>query len=554
MAARATEPMRHSHRPFWIATLLTVLIAGAGCAPTPQRPDLGHVTSSAASAADIPAPVRRVPVLEPPTPAAPQETYSVVVTDVPVRDMLFALARDAKINVDVHPSVTGNVTLNAIDQTLPQILDRIARQVDVRFTQDGANLRVEPDAPFLRNYKIDYVNMARDNSSNVSVATQIATTGQAAVGGAAAGGSSTGNNSTTSVTSTSNQRFWGTLERNVRAILGDVVGADATEGSANVIVNAESGILSVRANTREHEQIQMFLDQVQVNAQRQVLIEATVVEVKLNDDYQLGVDWSLIASGAGWSVNQSLLGTSLSKEPFSLLTYADPDTSLGDTSTTVGMLRRFGDIKVLSSPKIMAINNQTALLKVVDNLVYFTIEAETTTSATGPATTTYTTTVHTVPVGFVMSVTPQINDTDTVILNIRPTISRVISYVRDPNPSLVDVESSVPQIQVREMDSLLRINSGQTAVLGGLIQDGMDLSRAGTPVLSELPGIGDAFSYRNNQVSKTELVIFLRPRVIRDASVSGELADYQHYLPDQQPLSSEPQRLTQPLSLSGGGT
>ena len=506
----------------------------------------------AATKADIPAPVQRVPVLEPPRPTAALETYSVVVTDVPVRDMLFALARDAKLNVDVHPSVTGNVTLNAIDQTLPQILDRIARQVDVRFTQEGDTLQVEPDAPFLRNYKIDYVNMARDNTSSVSVATQIATTGAAAVGDS--GGASGTNNSTTSVTSTSNQRFWGTLERNVRAILGDAVAADATESSAAVIVNAESGILSVRATTREHQQIQTFLDQVQVNAQRQVLIEATVVEVKLNDDYQLGVDWSLIASGAGWSVNQALLGTNFSEEPFSLLTYADPDTSLGNTSTTVGMLRRFGDVKVLSSPKIMAINNQTALLKVVDNLVYFTIEAETTTTD-GVSNTTYTSVVHTVPVGFVMSVTPQINDTDTVILNIRPTISRVISFVQDPNPSLQDVESSVPQIQVREMDSLLRINSGQTAVLGGLIQDGVDLNRVGTPVLSELPGIGDAFSYRSNAVSKTELVIFLRPRVIRDASISGDLADYQHYLPDdRQPLSSEPQRLTQPLPILGGGT
>jgi len=269
----------------------------------------------------------------------------------------------------------------------------------------------------------------------------------------------------------------------------------------------------------------------------------------------LGVDWSLIANGAGWSVNQSLLGTNLSQSPFSLLTYADKDTSLGNTSTTLGMLRQFGDIRVLSSPKIMAINNQTALLKVVDNLVYFTIEAETTITD-GVANTTFTSSVHTVPVGFVMSVTPQINDTDTVILNIRPTISRVISYVRDPNPSLADskVESSIPQIQVREMDSILRINSGQTAVLGGLIQDGVNLNRSGTPVLSELPYIGDAFSYRNNKISKTELVIFLRPRVIRDASVSGDLDDYQKYLPEQQPRSAEPERLTEPLSLSGGGS
>jgi general secretion pathway protein D len=544
--------MKLSYRLHWIPTLLAGLLSLSSCALTPQAVDKGHVDSPPVSKADIPSLVQRVPVLEAPRASEPLETYSVVVTDVPVRDMLFALARDAKINVDVHPSVTGNVTLNAIDQTLPQLLDRIARQADVRFTQEGDTLQVEQDVAFLRNYKIDYVNMSRDNSSAVSVATQIATTG-AAAGDAGGGGGS--NNSTTAVNSTSNHRFWSTLEHNIRAILGEAVDAAATEGSAAVIVNAESGILSVRATTREHQQIQTFIDQVQVSAQRQVLIEATVVEVTLNDDYQLGVDWSLIASGAGWSVDQSLLGTNLNQSPFSLLTYADADTDLGDTSTTVGMLRQFGDIRVLSSPKIMAINNQTALLKVVDNLVYFTIEAETTITD-GVANTTFTSSVHTVPVGFVMSVTPQINDTDTVILNIRPTISRVISYVRDPNPSLAstNVESSIPQIQVREMDSILRINSGQTAVLGGLIQDGVDLKRSGTPVLSELPVIGDAFSYRNNQVSKTELVIFLRPRVIRDASVGGDLADYQRYLPENQVRTSEPERLTQPLRMPGGGT
>lgn len=535
----------------------TALLAGllllAACAPTPQRPDPGHLATAATTPQDIPAPVQRAPQLEPPRPAAPLETYSVVVTEVPLKDMLFALARDAGLNIDIHPGVAGTVTLNAIDQTLPQILDRIARQTDVRFTRDGDTLHVEPDLPFLRSYKIDYVNMGRNNTSNVSVATQIATTGQAAVGDT--GGGAGGNNSTTEVASTSNHQFWSTLERNVRAILGDAVAAtaDAAEGSTAVIVNAESGILTVRATTREHRQIQGFLDQVLVSAQRQVMIEATVVEVKLNDQYQLGVDWNLIANGSGWSINQALLGTNLSEEPFSLLTYADPDTRRGDVTANIGMLRQFGDVKVLSSPRIMAINNQTALLKVVDNLVYFTIEADTT-ATEGVATTTFTSTVHTVPVGFVMSVTPQINDTDTVILNIRPTISRVTSFVRDPNPSLApfNIESSVPQIQVREMDSLLRINSGQTAVLGGLIQDSVDLNRSGTPVLSELPGIGDAFSYRDNRVNRTELVIFLRPRVIREASVGGELADYQRYLPERQRIGAEPERLTE--RLYGGGS
>ncbi len=517
------------------------------CAPMPHRPDSGHIDVARSTKQGIPATVQHVPMLEPPRPLAAQETYSVVVTDVPVKDMLFALARDAKLNVDIHPNVTGNVTLNAINQTLPQILDRITRQVSVRFTQNGNSLEVEADTPFLRNYKVDYVNMSRDNTSEVSVATQIATTGASATD-AASGGGSGNNNSTTRVVSTSNQRFWSTLEHNVRAIIGEASAKD--EASSTVIVNAESGTLTVRATTLQHQQVQAFLDQVLASAQRQVMIEATVVEVNLNDTYKLGVDWNVIANSAGLSVDQSLLGKSLSQSPFSVLTYADSQTNQGNVTATLGMLRQFGDVKVLSSPKIMAINNQTALLKVVDNLVYFTIQADTTTTTTGPSTTTFTTTVHTVPVGFVMSVTPQINDTDTVILNVRPTISRVISYVRDPNPSLANsnVESNVPQIQVREMDSLLRINSGQTAVLGGLIQDNVDLNKSGTPFLSEVPHLGDLFSYRNNVINRTELVIFLRPRVIRDPGVDGELADYRRYLPENQHISSDPERLT------GGGT
>ena len=155
-----------------------------------------------------------------------------------------------------------------------------------------------------------------------------------------------------------------------------------------------------------------------------------------------------------------------------------------------------------------------------------------------------------------MSVTPQISETETVILNVRPTISRVTGFINDPNPSLApfDIESRVPQIQVREMDSILRVQSGQTAVLGGLIQDSVDLNKSGTPGLSELPGVGELFSVRDNRVSRTELVIFLRPRVIRNASLARELADFRGYLPAAQPVGGDPQRLTPPPRLGGDGS
>ncbi|HFD92671.1 MAG TPA: pilus (MSHA type) biogenesis protein MshL [Gammaproteobacteria bacterium] len=510
------------------------------CAPLPEKPEMkgeGHLQAPPATPRAIPSPVNDVPALAPPRPAPRVETFSLSVTDVPVRDLLFSLARDAKLNVDIHPGVEGRVTLNVVEQTLPQILKRITDQVALRYRLDGPNLKIVPDRPYLQTYRVDYVNMSRDNSSSVNVATQIATTGAAAVANssgtttAVSGGS---NNSLTRVTSISNNRFWETLQNNIRAIIGE---ASETDEVSSVILNAESGLLTVRATSRQHDQIQRYIDRVMVNARRQVLIEATVVEVELNDEYQLGVDWSLLTEGSnGFSFTQSLLGNNLVDPPFSVLEFTNMDGTLGDITAAVRALQVFGDVKVLSSPKIMAINNQTALLKVVDNLVYFTLEADTVSGQT-LVTTSFTSTVHTVPVGFVMSVTPQISREEQVILNVRPTISRVIGFVNDPNPALADAEvvSRIPQIQVREMESVLRVGSGQTAVLGGLIQDSIDLNDSGIPYLTRIPGLGRLFTYTDNKSKKSELVIFLRPQVTRNASIDGDLSDYRRYLPPARP-------------------
>src|SRR5687767_3403694 len=154
------------------AAALTVLLAA--CGQTPLKPAATHIRADAPRPEGaIPAPVQITPVLPQPKPAAPPETYSVVVNNVRVQELLFALARDARLNIDVHPDLTGTVTLNAIDQTLPQLLTRIARQVDMRYEIDGPNLVVMRDTPFLRLYRIDYVNIARDARSVAAVATQV---------------------------------------------------------------------------------------------------------------------------------------------------------------------------------------------------------------------------------------------------------------------------------------------------------------------------------------------------------------------------------------------
>jgi len=517
--------------------LLTLFLLPAACVQTPQHPSPGHLMkndlpNTGHLAQGIPAPVTQMPVVPEPTPAVAQETFSVVVTEVPLDQLLFTLARDAKINVDVHPGLSGKVTLNAIDQTLLQILDRIAAQVPIRYHFEDQLLVVEPDQPYLRSYYIDYVNLTRSSNTVNSISTQIATTGGSAVESSTGGGSDSGsgNNSSTAVKSASDNQFWADLKKNIAGMLG-LDNADAAT-DISVIVSSETGLLTVRATHKQHLVIQEYLDRLMHSAKRQVLIEATVVEVELNKNYQFGVDWSALNdNGTGFSFNQELLGTNLNSPPTFTIDYFG-NSGWGTIASTVKMLQEFGNVKVLSSPKIMAINNQTALLKVVENVVYFTIESDTVTNTNSPGLSTFTTTPHTVAVGFFMSVTPQISREDAVILNVRPTISRVTGYVNDPNPQLAaeNIESRIPQIQVREMESVLRVRSGQIAVLGGLIQDTIDLKDKGIPGLTSLDVVGDAFTYRNNQHKKSELVIFLRPRVV--ASIDQPLDVYSDFLPE----------------------
>ena len=576
-----------------VCLVTAVVLAACGGLP-PAKVQDAHIHSEEAAIASpgsIPPPVQIAPILPKPRATARAETYSVVVNNVRVQELLFALARDAKLNVDIHPGVTGSVTLNAIDQTLPQLLTRIARQVDMRYEVDGPNLIVMRDTPFLRNYRIDYLNMTRISTSQLGVSSQVAT-GAASSGGSGGVGTFS-NTSTSTVNNISSNRFWDTLVGNVRDLLREsdklmpgaqpapaaassqstapapgassaLAGAAALFGAqpttpaptspagssltaaqtassgqsmefreaASVISNPEAGILSIRATARQHEKIQEFLDQVMSNVKRQVLIEATIAEVQLNNQYQRGIDWSKLRTGsAGFQFQQSSGATpaGINTNAFTFGYAAGNQNFLA----ALKLLESFGDVKVLSSPKISVLNNQSAVLKVVDNLVFFTIKADTTINQT-TSLTTFTSTLNSVPVGFVMTVIPQISDSDTVVLNLRPTISRKIGDVADPNPSLsqAGVASLVPVIQTREMDSMLRVQSGQVAVMGGLIQDQVSNTEDGIPGVNRVPSVGDFFRQRKDTLTKTELVIFLRPIVIHDASIDGDYRRYRNLVPD----------------------
>lgn len=520
------------------ALLGLLAIAGCGATNPPEVSD-GHLVLDEPAKDSIPEPVARVPVLPRPEQRPDLETYTVVVHDVPIRELLFSMARDAKLNLDISNDIEGTVTMNAIDQTLPKILDRISKQTSIRYQLVDDTLRVEADTPYLKTYSIGYLNMARLSSGSVEVSSEISSTGMADVEGGAGGGSSQsskgGNDSSSFVQNSSNNQFWRTLTINISSLIGEAVKAgksDHVDTSDRIIVNRESGMIAVKATAKQHEQIQGFIDQVLDSVRRQVLIEATIAEVQLSDRYQAGIDWSLVTSDPNTTTTQDLLGGNLGQTPFFSFNLAETIDG-NPLNVTLKALETFGDVKVLSSPKVMAINNQSALLKVVDNEVYFTTDVEAVPGSVNQnATVAIDTDVNTVPVGLVMAVTPFIDENDVVTLNVRPTISRIIDFVADPNPALAEagVISEVPVIQVREIESVLKIENGDTAVIGGLMQDQIDKSTSGVPILSSIPLVGSLFRYQDDQYVKSELVIFIRPVVTRDASLTGDLKEYRKYL------------------------
>ena len=571
-----------SHRRLFVVGLVAALVGCAGPSPLPQSNQ--HLAPAPVVAGKAPDFALAPPMPKPPRPSQRQELYSVVMRDVSVQDLLFALARDAKLNIDIHPQITGTVTMNVNDQTLVEILDRVARQIDLRYDINGKNLSIQPDLPYLKNYRIDYPNIARNSTSAIGSSSSV-------------GGGST---SSSSIDNTSSNRFWDTLKTNLIDLLretdkviqdggaapaaqaaapaprpatsaaapggaatGNQVTAAAAAAAAqlqavnaaavqpaaavprsifreaaSVIVNAETGNISVRATQSQHAKVREFVDRVLSSARRQVLLEATIVEVDLSSKYEQGINWSILQTGganagSGITINQGSAVSSLAEFTFKQFRLWNGDA---DLSAMLRMLESFGTLRVLSSPKISVLNNQSSILKVVDNKVYFTVTATpgTAATATTPATaTTYSTAATTVPIGFLMAVTPQISEGHEITLNLRPTITRINGYVNDPNPDLAKagVINKVPEVQTREMESMMRVQSGDIAILGGLMQDSRDKLSNEIPGLNTLPVFGNLFKYRDETSKKSELVIFLRPTVLTDPSLSGDFRDFRANLP-----------------------
>lgn len=515
-------------------------------------------------------------VAEPNSNFKPMPLVSISVNQtIPLRDVLYEIAEQAQYDVELDPRIEGSIIFSARNRPLDMVIDRISQIAGLRYKFEDDMLRVELDTPYHEIYKINYLALTRQNTSTISNDISIVSGDD---------GADTETGSAFTATNESIADFWGELETNLTQIIesnrdtnrlatqrdprvtvapsnpapvqplamdedgnivesGPNVQVQAPETVLNVdslpeeeqninpdeedpfaarfSLNRQGGLISVFAPERLHMQIASYLDELKKSVTSQVLIEAKVLEVTLNDEYSAGIDWNLaIGNAAGIGFGPQAAGglvRGLLDVDGTLASNANANVTRGDFTAAIDAIERFGTVKALASPRLTVLNNQSAALNVAENVVYFEVEVDATTGDAGAAVLAVDTDARTVPEGVLINVQPAIDlEQGTISMAIRPTITSITGFTNDPNPQLVinNIQSPVPNVNVQEFDSIIQMNNGQAVVMGGLIQDRVGSTRNATPVLGEMPMLGSLFRNQEDSVRKTELVVFLKATIV----------------------------------------
>lgn len=317
------------------------------------------------------------------------------------------------------------------------------------------------------------------------------------------------------------------------SLSGGSTGQNAVSFTPSYSINKQAGLISVYANERLHKKVGEYLEELKRSSTAQVLIEAKVLEVSLSDEYATGINWDFLKTFGDVG-----LSATFAKPDFSVSSANGVSFSInGDSLTSlVDMISRFGTVHALASPRLTVINNQSAVLNVARNQVYFELKVQRDTTSDGTNTNVSTdvdSEIKTVPEGVLINVLPSINlDKHTIAMQLRPTVTKISEYVNDPSVTFASggtIESPIPIVNVQEVDSVVDMKSGQLMVMGGLLQDSSTSSQEGVPVASEMPILGGLFRNQGDHVKKSELVIFLKATILDQAGDSIHNTDREFY-------------------------
>lgn len=505
---------------------------------------------------------------------------------VELRDVLLELARLAELELALDPSIAGGVILTVKNRPVGEVMEMVADLANLQYSVEDGILRVSKDAPYLVNYHVDYLNVVRNTSGSMDVSTTSGSGGGGGGGGGDSGGdggesggssfssaSSFTAGSSTSITTESTGDLWGSVEANITSILDSSGGGSGEAGDqgdgSKITVNKQAGVITVYTTQKKHKSIKRYLDMVMDNTSAQVLIEAKVLEVELNDSYATGIDWSLargkfnISNSQGLALD-SLSNTFLTNTVFSgLVSLPRVGRELTNSKTILTFLEGFGTTRALSNPRITIQNNQQAVLSFARNETFFTIEVTpSSTTSTGTSSTSSDTAIssslNTVPIGVVLALQPSINvDTQEVTMHIRPTLTSKVGDVQDPavrlnaislaasstTSDLADevsnLNSPIPVIQVRELDTVLKAKSGEVMVIGGLLQHKDLNADVGLPFFSEIPVLGNFAKKTEKTANVVETVILMTAKIIppRDNYHEHDKHLYKSLTQDPRPLN-----------------
>lgn len=477
--------------------------------------------------------------------AIPEKRLRIAAHDVDAVEFFGSLFKGSRYSVAVHPGVAGAISVELKDVTLQEALATVGDMYGFDVQRKGNVFHVYPAGLRTETIPVNYLMMARRGLSRTSVSTGGVTandnnnngnnnfdsSGNNNGGnnnlGSSNGDNGNGNNSNgTRIETDSNNDYWTDLRDALQTLIG------TGEGRA-VITSPQAGLVTVRAYPKELKAVREFLDQSGEHLKRQVVLEARILEVSLNEGYEQGVDWSGLS--ASWDGNKgitgggSLLDSPIASTPNQIFRAlgggAGFTISDGNFNVAVSLLKTQGDVNTLSSPRVTATNNQKAVIKVGTD-EYFVTNASTTTTTSGNSAPIVTPNVELTPFfsGIALDVTPQIDEAGRVLLHIHPSVIDTEEQNKTINVCTADpLVLPLAKSAIRESDTVVQANNGDIIVIGGLMKTDKQEIVSKVPLLGNIPWVGEAFTNRRESTKKVELVILLKPTVVEKDTWQQEL-------------------------------
>lgn len=442
--------------------------------------------------------------------------------DVPLKTIFHSLGRDCNLTISINNNVQGGITYHAHLRPCSKIIGDLCRAGNLRSHVKQGVVHIQADLPYMKTYQLQYLTLSRKNESRISIATDVFTTIDQQH-------NQVDNGSNALLKAESSSDFWQELETSIKSLLNSY-----GEG-LSFTLHRQAGLLSIFAPARAHEDIQGYLKTLETTMTSQVLIEAKIIEVQLKEEFKSGVNWHAFKGDA---ILRMPMGDIMTPGPFDpRLTPPRDVATFGGAGThltgLISFLNTFGTVRTLSNPRLTVMNNQSAILKVATNEVFFRIDYN---RESGLLNTRereqVSSEIHTVPIGLVMLVHPAINlATQNIIMTLRPTISRIVDQKEDPAVNILSQQtqrSYIPQVQVREFDSVVNVTSGQPLIMAGLMDDRGDMYESGVPEISDVPLLGALFKGKSSGQQKTELVIFLQAYIVPSYGENSTITPQDH--------------------------